>query len=134
MSVNSNASPKESSSTSDDEKKGESVDMIDLEEKQIKKLAIKQFNRNPKKGIEFSINHKVIQNDPKEVAKFLQQEGILKSKIGEYLGCYAPFNLEVLKEYIKLFDFTSESFEQSLRFENNYLMTSFLSKKKIFFL
>jgi cytohesin len=50
-------------------------------------LGKKQFNMDPKKGIELLIDNAIIDNTTDSVAQFLYSgEGLNKTAIGEYLG------------------------------------------------
>ena len=56
----------------------------------------KKFNMDPKKGIEYLIEHGLIENTPAEVAAFLHKgEGLNKTAIGDYLGERNDFNVDV---------------------------------------
>lgn len=77
------------------------------------------FNKNPKEGLEYLQKHGVLEVplNPKNVAEFLKNNSFLsKTKIGEYLCNSKEFNIEVLKEYCKLFDYDeSRSFIDTVR-------------------
>jgi Sec7-like guanine-nucleotide exchange factor len=51
------------------------------------KVAVRNFNANPKKGIEYLVESKIVPNNPASIAKFLHTaEGLSKNQIGVYLG------------------------------------------------
>lgn len=53
---------------------------------------------------------------PKEVAELFRfTPGLKKQLIGEYIGSGDSFNREVLKEYVKTFDFTKQKLLDDLR-------------------
>ena len=75
-----------------------------------------QFNSNPKKGIEYLQEAGLLSRptDPYEVAHWLRENPHLdKNMIGEYIS--NKKNLEVLKAFIKSFDFTGLRIDESLR-------------------
>ncbi|KAF9579932.1 GDP/GTP exchange factor for ARF, partial [Lunasporangiospora selenospora] len=75
-----------------------------------------KFDENPKAGLIFLESHKMISslNDPKGVASFLKTNSRLSKKLlGEYLA--KPANSEVLKAFIRLFDFHGKRLDESLR-------------------
>ncbi|XP_021358776.1 cytohesin-1-like isoform X1 [Mizuhopecten yessoensis] len=76
----------------------------------------KKFNMDPKKGIEYLIDNGLLPNDPAEVAKFLHQgEGLNKTAIGDYLGERHEFNINVLKDFVNLHEFSNMILVQALR-------------------
>jgi len=76
----------------------------------------KKFNMDPKKGIEYLIDHGLLQNTPEDVAQFLYQgEGLNKTAIGDYLGEKSDFNIAVLKAFVNLQEFSDMILVQALR-------------------
>jgi cytohesin len=76
----------------------------------------KKFNMDPKKGIEFLIEHEILERTPEDVAQFLfKGEGLNKTAIGDYLGEKIDFNLKVLKAFVTLNDFCGMILVQALR-------------------
>ncbi|BFZ03664.1 hypothetical protein BsWGS_06704 [Bradybaena similaris] len=76
----------------------------------------KKFNMDPKKGIEYLIEHGLLQNTAEDVARFLfQGEGLNKTAIGDYLGERNDFNMAVLKAFVNLHEFTDMILVQALR-------------------
>jgi cytohesin len=54
-----------------------------------KQLSIgkKRFNMDPKKGIEYLVEHDILEETPDSIAKFLfDGDGLNKTAIGDYLG------------------------------------------------
>ncbi|CAG2212609.1 CYTH [Mytilus edulis] len=99
------------------------MDMIDVSDgsqnnPKTKQMSIgkKKFNMDPKKGIEYLIEHQLLPNTPEEVAKFLfQGEGLNKTAIGDYLGEAKDFNISVLKAFVNLHEFSDMILVQALR-------------------
>lgn len=83
-----------------------------------KQLAIgcKRFNMDPKKGIEYLLEHEILHYDAKEIAKFLDKgEGLNKTAVGDYLGEKSEFNLKVLSEFVGLQKFAQLELDTALR-------------------
>ncbi|XP_022237745.1 cytohesin-1-like isoform X2 [Limulus polyphemus] len=83
-----------------------------------KQLSIgkKKFNMDPKKGIEYLVEHGLLQNTAENVSQFLYKgEGLNKTAIGEYLGERNDFNMKVLDAFVELHDFTDLILVQALR-------------------
>ncbi|KAJ3697483.1 hypothetical protein LUZ61_001188 [Rhynchospora tenuis] len=85
-----------------------------------KKLAggVDQFNRDPKKGLEFLQNAKLLPEnlDPESVALLLRYTpGLDKNLLGDYLGHHDDFCILVLHEFSRTFDFTGMSLDTALR-------------------
>ncbi|GBN11849.1 Cytohesin-1 [Araneus ventricosus] len=76
----------------------------------------KKFNMDPKKGIEYLIEHGLLKDTPEDVAQFLYKgEGLNKTAIGDYLGERNDFNIKVLDAFVELHDFTDLILVQALR-------------------
>jgi cytohesin len=76
----------------------------------------KKFNISPKKGIEYLVEKKLLERTTESIASFLLDTEFLdKTAVGEFFGDGNPFNLEVLKEYVKLMNFTGLTFDKALR-------------------
>ncbi|XP_044586384.1 cytohesin-1 isoform X1 [Cotesia glomerata] len=76
----------------------------------------KKFNMDPKKGIEYLIEHNLLTPTPEDVAQFLYKgEGLNKTAIGDYLGERHDFNERVLRAFVELHDFTDLILVQALR-------------------
>ena len=64
----------------------------------------------------FLIESNLVENTPEAVARFLfNGEGINKVALGNYLGERDEFNMQVLKEYISLFDFKNKPLIDAIR-------------------
>lgn len=71
---------------------------------------------DPKKGIEYLVEHGLLQHTQEDVAAFLYKgEGLNKTAIGDYLGERNEFNEKVLKAFVDLHDFTDLILVQALR-------------------
>jgi cytohesin len=76
----------------------------------------KKFNMDPKKGIEYLIEHELLPNTAEEVAQFLYKgEGLNKTAIGDYLGEKNDFNIDVLRAFVNLHEFSDTILVQALR-------------------
>jgi cytohesin len=76
----------------------------------------KKFNMDPKKGIDYLIEHGLLSNTADDVAQFLfKGEGLNKTAIGDYLGERNEFNMQVLKAFVNLHEFTDTILVQALR-------------------
>lgn len=76
----------------------------------------KRFNMDPKKGIEYLIEHDILENTPESIAKFLfDGDGLNKTAIGNYLGERNEFNMKVLDNFVNLHNFSDLILVQALR-------------------
>ncbi|XP_030376929.1 uncharacterized protein LOC115625861 isoform X1 [Scaptodrosophila lebanonensis] len=76
----------------------------------------KKFNMDPKKGIEYLVENRLLLHNAQDVAQFLHKgEGLNKTAIGDYLGEKNDFNENVLKKFVELHDFTNLILVQALR-------------------
>lgn len=83
-----------------------------------KQLSIgkKRFNMDAAKGIDYLIEHDILENTPESVAKFLfEADGLNKTAIGNYLGERKEFNMKVLDSYVNLHKFSDMILVQALR-------------------
>ncbi|XP_075793617.1 cytohesin-4 isoform X2 [Pelodiscus sinensis] len=79
-------------------------------------LGRKKFNMDPKKGIQYLTDHKVLTSDLREIAKFLYKgEGLNKTAIGDYLGERDPRNLQILQAFVECHSFANLNLVQALR-------------------
>eukprot|EP00941_MAST-03F_sp_MAST-3F-sp1_P000019 g19.t1 len=108
------------------------------DERRLLDKVVRRFNLNPKKGISSLIGRdlstgkrfrgkegKVLRyvseaqlrgKEDRVVAQFLlETHGLSKQKVGDWLGMADPCNVEQLKQYALLIDFTGRSFEKSIR-------------------
>lgn len=84
----------------------------------VKQISIgkKRFNMDPKKGIEYLIEHDILESTPESIAKFLLEgDGLNKTAIGNYLGERKEFNMKVLDSFVNLHNFTDLILVQALR-------------------
>eukprot|EP00033_Pygsuia_biforma_P001798 GCRY01002010.1.p1 GENE.GCRY01002010.1~~GCRY01002010.1.p1 ORF type:complete len:439 (+),score=97.56 GCRY01002010.1:222-1538(+) len=80
------------------------------------KRGIDKFNSHWKKGVEFMYREGFIARTTADTARFFKYEdGLSKKVVGEYLGERKEFNVEVLENFVKLFDFAELSFDEALR-------------------
>lgn len=78
----------------------------------------KKFNMDPKKGIEYLVEHGLLNHTAEDVAEFLYKgEGLNKSAVGDYLGEKNDFNIAVLQKFIECHDFNDLILVQALRWE-----------------
>jgi hypothetical protein len=88
-----------------------------LEAKKTKNIfsqGIELFKRGFKKGIHFFVEHDFVKDDPPSLAKFLfNTPNLDPGEVGQLLG--SPGYIEVLKEFVNLFDFQGIGFEQAFR-------------------
>ncbi|VDC07154.1 unnamed protein product [Peniophora sp. CBMAI 1063] len=109
-----------------------SLDPVELmrvkSQKQLIQTGISRFNAKPKTGIAFLEEHGLIYHDvtpegtpaelqvtkPLSLARFLKSSTRLDKKVlGEYLG--RPENVEVLQEFVGLFDFRGKDVADAMR-------------------
>lgn len=76
----------------------------------------KQFNENPKEGYRWLVENNLLENTPEHMAAFLLNEiGLSKRAIGDFLGEKDDFHIEVLKQYAHMHDFFSKDIVEALR-------------------
>jgi golgi-specific brefeldin A-resistance guanine nucleotide exchange factor 1 len=93
-----------------------------VEAEKIKKrrlqIACEHFNRDPKKGFQY-LQHVGIFSSPlkaQEVAMFFRHTpGLDKVVVGNFVGEKVDFNLEVLSEYCKCFEFGRLTLDEAFR-------------------
>ncbi|XP_015215045.1 cytohesin-3-like isoform X2 [Lepisosteus oculatus] len=84
-------------------------------EKQVA-IGKKKFNMDPKKGIQYLINNKLLEWNPQTVADFLyREEGLNKTAIGDFLGEREEMHLKILKAFVELHEFADLNLVQALR-------------------
>lgn len=78
---------------------------------------IRLFNFKAKKGIQYLLKQGFIQdNDPTTIAKFLlNQPGLDKSVIGEYMGEGDDDHIAIMHAFVDLMDFTNLKFVEAMR-------------------
>lgn len=86
------------------------------------KIAKRTFNQDPKEGVKYLLENKLVDNDPGSVAQFLIDANVVgtpdtlnKTKIGEYLGENETFNKDVLAAFAQKHDFRGFTFDKALR-------------------
>jgi brefeldin A-resistance guanine nucleotide exchange factor 1 len=88
-------------------------------DKQRMAMAAKAFNEHPRKSLPHLVGLGVIddEKDAAQVAQFCREcNGVDKKVLGEFMGKIStPFNQEVLKEFVKTFDFTGTTLDEALR-------------------
>lgn len=95
----------------------ESVEQPD-EGNNSKQIAIgrKKFNMAPKKGIEYLITNELLNDTPEDIAKFLlEEDGLNKTMIGDYLGENKEPMLSVLQQFVELQNFRDSLLVDALR-------------------
>uniref|UniRef100_A0A914XW18 Uncharacterized protein n=1 Tax=Panagrolaimus superbus TaxID=310955 RepID=A0A914XW18_9BILA len=76
----------------------------------------KKFNTNPKAGIKYLIEHRLLENDPENIAEyFISCKDLRKQSIGEYLGEKEDFNIKVMEHFIGKQNFRGQPLVPSLR-------------------
>jgi cytohesin len=76
----------------------------------------KKFNTNPKAGIKYLIEHRLLENDPENIAEFfISCKDLRKQAIGEYLGEKEDFNIKVMEYFIGKQNFRGQPLVPSLR-------------------
>ncbi|KAL4647806.1 cytohesin-3-like [Arapaima gigas] len=76
----------------------------------------KKFNMDPKKGIQYLVDNKLVEWKPQNVAEFLyKEEGLNKTAIGDFLGERDDMNIEILKAFLQLHEFSDLNLVQALR-------------------
>ncbi|XP_054634087.1 cytohesin-4-like [Dunckerocampus dactyliophorus] len=76
----------------------------------------KKFNMDPKKGINFLLDNKLLDKDAQCIAEFLyKEEGLNKTAIGDFLGERDELHLQTLKAFVELHEFSDLNLVQALR-------------------
>ncbi|KAG5853991.1 cytohesin 4b [Anguilla anguilla] len=76
----------------------------------------KKFNMDPKKGIQYLVDNKLVEWKPPAVAEFLyKEEGLNKTAIGDFLGEREDMHLQILKAFVELHEFSDLNLVQALR-------------------
>ncbi|CAG8722278.1 16784_t:CDS:10, partial [Acaulospora morrowiae] len=89
------------------------------QQKNILREGASKFNENPKQGLEFLQANGIIYNDPSidkntSLAKFLKSTSRINKKLlGDFLS--KPSNIEILRAFVKLFDFEGKRIDEALR-------------------
>ncbi|KAK2958020.1 putative Brefeldin A-inhibited guanine nucleotide-exchange protein 2 [Blattamonas nauphoetae] len=95
-------------------------ELLEFEAVQMKKRQIREanrlFNQKPKTGFAF-IKEKGIYPDTAEGAAqffFDNSSELSKVKVGDYFGDPAPYNIEVLRAFLKLIDMRDQEIDQAM--------------------
>ncbi|XP_051940601.1 cytohesin 4b isoform X2 [Hippocampus zosterae] len=76
----------------------------------------KKFNMDPKKGINYLVENKLLERSAGCIADFLfKEEGLNKTAIGEFLGERDELHLQTLKAFVELHEFSDLNLVQALR-------------------
>ncbi|XP_056136911.1 cytohesin 4b [Lampris incognitus] len=76
----------------------------------------KKFNMDPKKGIGYLVENKLVEEKAQPIAEFLyKEEGLNKTAIGEFLGEREALHLQTLKAFVELHEFSDLNLVQALR-------------------
>ncbi|XP_023698463.2 cytohesin-3-like isoform X2 [Paramormyrops kingsleyae] len=76
----------------------------------------KKFNMDPKKGIQYLVDNKILEWRPLAVAEFLyKEEGLNKTAIGDFLGERDDMYIQILKAFLELHEFSDLNLVQALR-------------------
>ncbi|XP_037107601.1 cytohesin 4b isoform X1 [Syngnathus acus] len=76
----------------------------------------KKFNMDPKKGINYLVENKLLEKSAACIADFLyKEEGLNKTAIGEFLGERDELHLQTLKAFVELHEFSDLNLVQALR-------------------
>ncbi|CAB1326107.1 unnamed protein product [Coregonus sp. 'balchen'] len=75
-----------------------------------------QFNKKPKRGIQYLQEQGMLGTTPEDLAQFLHQEERLDStQVGEFIGDNERINKEVMYAYVDQMDFQGKDFVSALR-------------------
>ena len=86
------------------------------QQKQKLDTGILRFNMKPKKGLQYLIEHSLLDNTPDSVAAFFHANGALdKTVVGDYMGEDVEFNKKVLHSFAQQMDFRGLSFDEAIR-------------------
>lgn len=80
------------------------------EKKQQLLTAIKKFNRNPEKGIEFMVAHGINDGTPHGIAKFLREapSELNKAAAGDFLSDIAEISRQTLRCFLEQMSFAGK--------------------------
>lgn len=78
---------------------------------------IRQFNFKPKRGVDLLVRQGFIKDkEPKTIARFLlEQQGLDKAVIGEYLGEGDDENIAIMHAFVDEMEFTNTTFVDAMR-------------------
>ena len=86
------------------------------QQKQKLDTGILRFNMKPKKGLQYLVEHGLLENTPEGVAAFFHANTALdKQVVGDYMGEDVEFNKKVLHAFAQQMDFRGLSFDEAIR-------------------
>eukprot|EP01103_Thecamoeba_quadrilineata_P019507 TRINITY_DN792_c0_g2_i1.p1 TRINITY_DN792_c0_g2~~TRINITY_DN792_c0_g2_i1.p1 ORF type:complete len:537 (-),score=132.40 TRINITY_DN792_c0_g2_i1:579-2189(-) len=78
--------------------------------------AIALFNTNPKHGVKFLFDHRLLPNTPEDLASFFHQNlDLEKKQISDYLSSNTDVAKAALKQFMRQMDFMNLQYDQALR-------------------
>ncbi|KAA8595340.1 hypothetical protein FQN60_012475, partial [Etheostoma spectabile] len=93
-----------------------------IEKSKLSANGKKKFNMDPKKGINYLVENKLLERSAQSIAEFLyKEEGLNKTAIGEFLGEREELHLQTLKAFVELHEFSDLNLVQALRSAPFYL-------------
>ncbi|XP_047146461.1 IQ motif and SEC7 domain-containing protein 1 isoform X1 [Hydra vulgaris] len=90
------------------------------------RIGVNLFNWKPEVGIQYLIDNGHMEGDEKSIAEFFRKETMIsKQKISEYFGNLRnDFNMRVLYEFAKSFDYVGKAVDEALRqFQSYFKLT-----------
>ena len=88
--------------------------------------SFKKFNEDPTRGINYLLSQNLIDESSDSIANFIyrhKENGLNKTKIGEYFGENCEFVKRVLKDFVELHDFKNLPFNGIKRGQSTFLET-----------
>ncbi len=78
--------------------------------------AVALFNAKPQKGVQFLIQHKLVEDNPDSFARFLfETEALSKKKIGELISENDEGSQALANAFLRQLDFAGKDFDASIR-------------------
>jgi ankyrin repeat protein len=78
--------------------------------------AVALFNAKPQKGVQFLIQHKLVEDSPDSIAKFLfDTEALSKKKIGELISENDEASQALANAFLRQLDFAGKDFDAAIR-------------------
>ncbi len=78
--------------------------------------AVALFNAKPQKGVQFLIQHKLVEDSPDSIAKFLfDTEALSKKKIGELISENDEGSQALANAFLRQLDFAGKDFDAAIR-------------------
>ena len=86
------------------------------ETKNVLEDGLRIFKKSPKKGLAFLIEHNFVEDTPEAIGRyFFENSSLDPAGIGEIIGGAGERNVNILKNYVALFDFKGATFEHAFR-------------------